>query len=312
MNDYAKFRQKVHGCVVPLPIVYREDLSIDHAGLERYVGWVVENGVRNLCLTFTFSQLDSVTPEEIIEVTRTVVGAAGQEAVFIPCTGGGPLTGAIDSVRQMQKIGAPAAFVHLPEWCLQSVDTGDLYVNYIHGVASQTDMPILCVALPKSWTPTVPMLTIDRLEKLAEDENFCGLKDDIYQPDYRMSIARTFGQRLCTIGGGNRLHYVLFHHLPNQSEFAGLFDPKRALGFFELLDQNRVPDALDTLEQGKDAYLSLPGLHWMALNQVVFYAMGFAETYLIRPPLASATDAEAKAIIDNVRKYPEAYEQIVK
>ena len=51
-------------------------------------------------------------------------------------------------------------------------------------------------------------------------------------------------------------------------------------------------------------------LHWMARNQVVFYGMGFAETYLMRSPIESATEAQAEAIIDEMRKMPTLYERV--
>ena len=46
--------------------------SLDHAGLAKYVAWHMENGSRNFCLTFTYSQLDFISAEEIAAVTRTV------------------------------------------------------------------------------------------------------------------------------------------------------------------------------------------------------------------------------------------------
>ena len=65
-------------------------------------------------------------------MTRAVVEVVHDNAVFIFCTGGGLLQVAIETVQAIEKIGAPATFVHLPEHCLQNIShCGELYVKYI-------------------------------------------------------------------------------------------------------------------------------------------------------------------------------------
>ena len=179
MSHYDDVRNRIHRQMVPLPILYRDDYSIDHAGLAKYVAWHLENDTKNFCLTFTYSQLDFVTPQEIVDVTRTVMEVVRDDAVFISCTGGGPLHAAIETVQAFEKIGAHAAFVHLPEHCLQNAShCGELYVEYIRAVAKETEIPLMAVALPIPWTsPPQTMLPAQLFEELCEEEQFIGIKD---------------------------------------------------------------------------------------------------------------------------------------
>ena len=314
MSHYDDIRNRIHRRMVPLPILYQDDFSIDHAGLAKYVAWHLENDTRNFCLTFTYSQLDFVTADEIVEVTRTVMEVVGDDAVFISCTGGGPLREAVRSVQAFEKAGAHAAFVHLPEHCLQNPShCGELYVEYIRGVARETEIPLLAVALPVPWSaPSETMLPVQRFEELCEEEQFIGIKDDIYILENRMELVHRFSGRMGITGGGKFTHYIFFHHHPGQGEFAGIFNPKRGQRMFELLDGNNYLKVIGMLEEEARSGLALPDLHWMARNQVVFFGMGFAETCVMRPPIAAATEAQAKAVIEHMRQTPVLFERVAR
>ena len=65
--------------MAPLPILFRDDLSIDHAGMAAFVEWQIENGTTNFCLTFTYSQLDFISREEIVDITRNVMEVVKDE-----------------------------------------------------------------------------------------------------------------------------------------------------------------------------------------------------------------------------------------
>ena len=314
MSHYDDIRNRVHRRMVPLPILFHEDYSVDTAALAKFVAWHMEQGTKNFCLTFVYSQLDFVSREEIVDITRAVMEVVKDDAVFIPCTGGGPLHEAIETVQEFEKLEAHAAFVHLPEHCLQNeYQCGELYVRYICDVARQTTSPLLAVALGIPWTsPVQTMLPAERMADLCEQEQFIGIKDDIYLLENRRELSRKFAGRMGITGGGMFTHYIFFHHLPNQGEFVGIYNPKRSQRMFELLDENDYLGVLKMMEE--DAQHNRPqfDLHWMAYNQVVFYAMGFAETYLMRRPINSATPEQVEAIIKFMHATPTLYERVVK
>ena len=229
MSHYDDIRNQIHRQIVPLPILYRDDYSIDHAGLAKYVAWHLENDTQNFCLTFTYSQLDFVTAEEIVDVTRTVMEVVRDDAVFISCTGGGPLHEAIRSVQAFEKIGAHAAFVHLPEHCLQNPShCGELYVEYIRSVAKETEIRSwrwrcrsLGVLLPRQCC------LFSVLKNFAKRNNSSASRMIFISWTIGWSWPVSFPDEWASPGVVCSRTTSFFHHFPNQGEFAGIYNPKR-------------------------------------------------------------------------------------
>ncbi len=81
MSAYDYFRRKIAGPMAPLPIFYKDDLGIDYDGIGKYTAWLVDGGIRNMCLTYSYSRIAFVTQAELIEVTRTIARVVGDRAV---------------------------------------------------------------------------------------------------------------------------------------------------------------------------------------------------------------------------------------
>ena len=86
MIDYGGIRERVWGPGVPLPVFFREDLSVDYEGLERYANWIVDAGIKCMLLTHAYSQLGFINEQENLEITRIFAGAARKKAVFFSST----------------------------------------------------------------------------------------------------------------------------------------------------------------------------------------------------------------------------------
>lgn len=304
VSAFQDFRRKIGGPTVPLPILFREDLSIDHAGIERYVTWILDAGMTNTCLTHAYSQIGHVTEVELIEVTRTIANVIGDQAVFIACTHLDSTASTVALLQQIQKLGAHAAFV-MPEsdgW------TGGQYRRHLRSVASETDLPVLFVSNISPTAPGTPNLEMTDYEMVIEQENIVGLKEDFNSIPYRMDLIRKFGDRLCVIGGGVQRNYMFFHRHPQQGELFGQFSPSSALGLVKLLDEQRMYDAMELMDRREVALQkSLVGLDWMARNQVFMHHMGFAESWKLRPPLVSATEEQAREMIARLRECSDVF-----
>ena len=155
-------------------MLYQEDLSIDHAGIERYVAWILDAGMTNTCLTHGYSQIGFVTEAELIDVTRTIANVIGDRAVFIGCTHLDSASATVNVVGQIQELGAHAAFV-MPEpdgWPAAQ------YHAHLRLVASQTEIPVLLVNNISPTEPGTSNMGMRDYESLAEQENIVGLKED--------------------------------------------------------------------------------------------------------------------------------------
>ena len=305
MSVYDDLRRKIAGPMAPLPIFYKDDLGIDYDGIGKYTAWLVDSGIRNMCLTYSYSRIAFVTQAELIEVTRTIARVVGDRAVLVGCTRMESAEEAIESVRQIHEAGAHAAFV-MPqmEWL-----SGTLCRNFLRHVAAATDVPLLFVSLPTPGDPGKPNLSADDYEVLLEHENIVGVKEDFNDIPYRMALIRRYGQRLCIIGGGVLRNYLFVHRYPQQGELAGHFSPRAAGRFVQLLDEGCLDEAITLIEQRDVAVNDFPqGLDWQSKNQVYMKGLGFAESVRMRPPLVAATGDQVRDVIKRMRKYPTVFE----
>ena len=304
MSIYEDFRKKIKGPTVPLPMLYREDLSIDHAGIERYVEWILDAGIMNTCLTHGYSQIGFVTEAELIDVTRTIANVIGDRAVFIGCTHLDSASATVNVVRQIQKLAAHAVFV-MPE------PDGWPAVQYralLRSVASQTEFPLLLVNNISSIEPGTSNMGMTDYESLAEQEDIVGLKEDFNSIPGRMDLIRRFGDRFCIIGGGVVRNYVFFHHHPQQGELFGQFSPGSALSLLKLLDEERMEEVIDFIDRREyGLQVSLGKLNNLARNQVYMQYMGFSESRKLRPPLVSATEEQARDVIAELEKFTDFF-----
>jgi dihydrodipicolinate synthase/N-acetylneuraminate lyase len=305
MSAYDDLRRKIAGPMAPLPIFYKDDLGVDYDGIGKYTAWLVEGGIRNLCLTHGYSRVGFVTQAELIEVTRTIARVVEDRAVFIGCTRTDPVVETVESVRQIREAGAHAAFVMpQPEW-----QSGALFRDFLGHMAAATDFPLLFVSLPSPEGPHGPNLSAGDYELLLEHENIVGIKEDFNDIPYRMELIRRYGRRLCIIGGGALRNYLFVHRYPQQGELDGQFSPRTARRFVRLLDEGCLDEALTLIEQREAAINDFPqGLDWQAKNQVYLKGLGFAESVRMRPPIVAATDEQVRDVIQRMRKYPGVFE----
>ena len=113
------------------------------------------------------------------------------------------------------------------------------------------------------------------------------------------------------IGGGILRNYLQFGHLPCQSELDGFFCPRRALRLAELITTGSLRQALAMIEEWERVLAKSPAeIPWQARNQVAMHTLGFASTYVVRPPLVTATEAQATSVADFVRKHPQVFEPV--
>ena len=285
-------------------MLYREDLSIDLVGIERYVAWILDAGMTNTCLTHGYSQIGYVTEAELIDVTRTIANVIGDRAVFIACTHLDSAPATVALLRQIQELGAHAAFV-MPEadgWPAAQ------YCEHLRSVAGTTDLPLLFVSNISPTAPGTANLGMPDYDSLVERKNIVGLKEDFNNIPCRMELVRKFGDRLCIIGGGVQRNYMFFHHHAQQGELFGQFSPSSALRLVGLLEEERMREAIELIDRRECALQdSLAGLDNLARNQVYMQHMGFSESWKLRPPLVSATEQQARDVIAQLGKYADVF-----
>ena len=288
-----------------MPVFFRDDLSVDYEGLERYVNWILDAGIKCMLLTHGYSQLGFINEKENLEITRIFAAAARDRAVFFSSTRE-EMREAPRVIEELRATGADGVFVMPPLVALQS---GPDYVRVLLHLLKGTEAALLAMAYGKPGEPSTPMISMQDLDLLIEQANFIGIKDDLNIPAHRLALIDRYGDRLAIIGGGIQRNYVQFCRYPCQSELDGFFSPRRSLRLLDAARAGRLHEALEIVEQWDRLRAEVHSeVQWQAANQVIMYAMGFAATYLVRPPLVSATEEQARRIIDSVKKYPDVFE----
>jgi dihydrodipicolinate synthase/N-acetylneuraminate lyase len=302
--NYKEMQSKIHGAVIPLPVLYNDDLSIDYHGICEYTDWVIGEGIKVICLTFVYSVLDSITTEELLALTKCIAKTVNGRAIFIACTAGGPFYSTVEIVKKMEKFGADVVIIHVTEFMWQNMITPGIdrmYIRYIKEIARQVNIPLMSCALPNPFqAKNVTMLGLECYEELIKCENYIGMKDDVYIPSHRKELIQKYGDRLCIMGGGALNLYMLYHNRPNQSEFVYNFNPRKGLELIDMLDKNNYQQAIEIAEEydkKRKLIWTIGNIHWLATTAVEYWALGFAKTWKTRLPIEYASKKVAEEIL---------------
>ena len=292
---------------MPLPIFYGDDLSIDHAALERYTHWIAEAGIGSLCLTYSYSQLGFITASENLQITRVFAEAANGRAVCFASTRGEPLQDALPIVDELYGAGADGVFVMPP---MAALESGPDYARVLLELLQHTEAPILAMSFPTPSDHSTPLLSMDLIDRLVAHERFIGLKDDVNVPAQRLKLIDRYGDRLAIIGGGSVRNLMQFSHYPCQSELDGYFCPRRALRFSDAVTAGRLHEALAMIEQWEHVTGRPADIQWQTRNQVTCFTLGYASTYRMRPPLSTPTEAQAARVCEHVKAHRDVFEPL--
>ena len=114
---YAEAKAAIRGPVAPILTPFkRDDHSVDHEALARYVDFLVVKGIPVLLTTVGTSRFNLLTTEEMLAVNETVVRTVNGRAMTI--VAGPPDGDTRENVRFAQhaaKIGAGAFIAMFPE-----------------------------------------------------------------------------------------------------------------------------------------------------------------------------------------------------
>ena len=306
MANHQELRNRIHGPCVCLPILFADDLSVDHDAMARYAVWIRDAGIAVTCMTHGYSQQGYVTAEENLQITQTYASVFGDETVFLAATLG-ELWDIQPTIEKLHDTGCHGVFILPPAAASQD---GDAYTRFVCATAERCDVPLFVYSYGNPLQPGTPMLPMACYERLIEHDNFVGLKEDVNSAPYRLQLIQRFGDRLAMIGGGTMRIYLQVHQYPCQSELEGFFAPRRSLQIARLLDENQHREALRIVEHWETKRRECHGdLFFIAVNQVIMYAMGFARTWKLRPPMVTATDEQAQRIIKFVEQHPDMFER---
>lgn len=188
-------KHKWQGCFVPLITPFKDDFSLDEAGLRRLVNYLIEEEkVDGLVPCGTTGESPTLTNAEHDKVIEIVVEETNGRAPVIAGTGSNSTAEAIERTKHAEAVGADASLQVGPYY---NKPTQAGLLAHFEAIAEATTLPLFIYNIPGRTGRNIEPATI---LKLAEINNIVGVKD----------AANDLNQTMALIAGRRRLHKPFF------------------------------------------------------------------------------------------------------
>ncbi len=140
------------------PTPFREDESIDFAGQERVIEFLIDAGVDGICILANYSEQFALTDDERSHLQTAILKQVAGRVPVIVTTSHYSTRIAVARSRRAQDEGA-AMVMLMPPYHGATLRVGDsLLGDYFASIADQIDIPIMIQDAPMSGTPLGPDL----------------------------------------------------------------------------------------------------------------------------------------------------------
>lgn len=217
---------------------FKDDLSLDYAGIQKGVEAQISAGVHGIVTSGTLGEASSLSFEEKLEVLRVAVETSGGRVPVIMSVAQNTTAEACRAVEDGQINGADG-FMVLPAMLYHS-DRRETIVHF-RAVAKASGKPIMIYNNPLAYKVDC---TVDMLEELADEEMFVAIKESSDDIRRVTEIKNRLGDR-----------YLLFTGVDNiamesllmgaDGWVAGLVCafPEETVAIYNLIRANRVAEA---------------------------------------------------------------------
>lgn len=231
--------KNITGPVIPIPVPFKQDESVDLESLDQYIRFLAEHGIKNVMTTVGTSRYNLLTAEEIIEVNKTVAKAAKEKGInsIVANPPIGSTQTAVMFGQEAEKVGADYYLLYFPERHYGDANT----LQFFETVAAAISIPILIHEMPRrnGLGGGTIQYSMDLLDKLLQIENIVGFKEEALDADYSNGIVITFHERAEIIGaGGGMSRYLKRDFDLGSSAFLGgigNFYPELELEFYQAI-----------------------------------------------------------------------------
>jgi 4-hydroxy-tetrahydrodipicolinate synthase len=167
MQTHAPFGRLLTAMVTP----FREDLSIDWAGVERLAQHLVETGHDGIVVNGTTGEAPTTSDEEKIEIIKVVLKSTAGKAKVVAGAGNNETSHSIEQAKMAAEAGAHGLLVVTPYY--NKPPQAGIEAHF-RAMADATDVPVMMYDIPGR---TGMAIEPDTLCRLAEHKNIAALKD---------------------------------------------------------------------------------------------------------------------------------------
>jgi 4-hydroxy-tetrahydrodipicolinate synthase len=160
------------GCHVPLITPFKDDYSLDEAGLRKLVNYFIEEEkCDGLVPCGTTGESPTLTNEEHDQVIELTVKFARGRVPVMAGTGSNSTAEAIERTKHAEHVGAAASLQVCPYY---NRPTQDGIVAHFQAVAKATKLPLFIYNIPSRTGRLIEAKTMIELSKI---DNIIGMKD---------------------------------------------------------------------------------------------------------------------------------------
>jgi 4-hydroxy-tetrahydrodipicolinate synthase len=150
---------------------FKDDLSIDWAGVEKLANHLVETGHDGIVLNGTTGEAPTTSDEEKIEIIKVVKNAVAGRAKIIAGAGNNETSHSVDQAKMAAAAGVDGLLVVTPYY--NKPPQAGIAAHFL-AMAEATDVPVMLYDIPGR---TGVAIEPDTIVKLAEHPNIAALKD---------------------------------------------------------------------------------------------------------------------------------------
>ena len=163
----APFGRLITAMVTP----FKEDLSVDWAGVENLAAHLVSTGHDAIVVSGTTGEAPTTNDDEKDEIIRVVKAAVAGKAKVIAGAGNNETAHSVEQAIHAQKVGADGLLVVTPYY--NKPPQAGIEAHF-RAIADAVDLPVMIYDIPGR---TGVEIEPDTIVKLAEHKNIVALKD---------------------------------------------------------------------------------------------------------------------------------------
>lgn len=297
MGHYDDLRERIRGPVYPILPAFNDDESLDFDATAQYVEYLNSFNVQALMVTAGTSRFNLLSNDEISQLNRTVVEAnKGQAVVIVANPMIGPTSQAIAFAQEAEEMGADAMLLYNPE---RYYGDDPLY-DYFSAIARSTKTGVMIHANPmRHAAGGAAQYSVDVCRRLAELDNFIGMKEEHGDADHRYKLATHLGDKLVFIVAGKAMRMFTGCFLFGVQAYlvsVGSFKPQIEEDFYAALMAGDYARALEPIRKYEEAFfdVAMP-MGWHIAMKGALALLGLMPDFE-RTPLQPATVAEREKL----------------
>jgi 5-dehydro-4-deoxyglucarate dehydratase len=275
------------------------DLAFDEDAYREHVAWQSSYAAAGLFAAGGTGEFFALTPDEVKQVVRAAVAAAGSTPVLAPAGYG--TSQAVAMARDAEAAGASGLLL-LPPYLTEAPQEG--LAEHVKAVCAATSLGVIIYHRANA------KYTYDLIHQLADEcPNLIGFKDGVGNVDLMTRVYARLGERLLSIGGLPTAETYALPYLEmgvtTYSSAIFNFAPRWALDFYASVRARDAATVYRKLDEFVLPYIEIRDRragYAVSIVKAGLRAVG-RDAGPVRPPLADLTPSEfdeLKTLVEKV------------